>query len=447
VQGITFERYKVEIKEKGKKPRVEKIPLADGKDPRRASDDMQKKLEDYYFITNLKIDTNTGDLVPKSKTEKRNHWVVVDRITRDGSRVELYNPFPNKYQEYSFSEFYRSVGGDPNSGWWLERGSGQIGGGNDSRGNGKGLLEIPKTATPDFKVRLEVPKRDGDTAEQYVYIGGKQKTDLCGEFCVAYIVGDSMVNALKRWNEKKKPEPAGLWELSTILKAYGYRDGAVRPFSIITLLEYWKLVQPKLYGYHVDENKGTGTRELSTILKAYGYTNLGDLTGYRAGLTDESTKEFLPSPGRIKSKLETHYLIAGVGINNKSGKLIKGSTTRHWVVLENITPVGNLVGGNGGWVELYNPFTNIMEEYSVREFANSMNSETGLWGDDGLWVTRDMEPKFMKQTVADPLPEVKDTRPVIKIGGKGGNKEGGNKKSGNVAGQKDNKVGGKNHGR
>jgi hypothetical protein len=119
----------------------------------------------------------------------------------------------------------------------------------------------------------------------------------------------------------------------------------------------------------------------------------------------------------MKKKLETHFLVAGVGIDGLTGRLKRGhKAVRHWVVVERIAPEGKHFlrqhyGGNGGWVTLYNPFTNVMEEYSYREFTDSM-SENGLW--EGLWVKRNITPVFGNQTVFSPSIDAKGTSQGIK---------------------------------
>jgi len=375
---------------------VNNITLAAKADDRHASDELQKKLLQYYFIMLVTINPKTGELIPlpEDDPKKRNHWVVVDRITRNGGRVELYNPSPNKRQSYTFNEFYKSVGSNPNSGWWVER---------------KQYLkaddyEIPK----EFKVAIDTPKNPKfpNDAEQYIWIGGNKKTRLCGEFCVAYILGNTIDKVLKNWNEKP---PAGLGELSTFLKAYGYLKGT-KSFSMETVLDYWKETQPKLYEYHVGQKEGKGentnTRELKSILNAYGYhndqkNNRADFRDFNEGLKSAG---LLPSsPGRIQKMLDDYFLIAGVGIDDVTGRLIRRDKVRHWVVVEKIDPRGNLVGGNGGWVELYNPFQNRWEEYSYKEFIYSMDNKEGVWS--GLWVKRDITPKFTSQDVLDPIIE------------------------------------------
>ena len=77
-------------------------------------------LEKYYLIAGVKIDLNSGKL----RGQGIGHWVVLDKIVPNGINggwVELYNPFPNKRQEYSYDEFIKSCGGPSWSGVWIKR--------------------------------------------------------------------------------------------------------------------------------------------------------------------------------------------------------------------------------------------------------------------------------------------------------------------------------------
>jgi hypothetical protein len=84
------------------------------------------------------------------------------------------------------------------------------------------------------------------------------------------------------------------------------------------------------------------------------------------------------SPGRFRKKLETHYLIAAIRIDNRAGNIGEGDVG-HWVILDKVFPEG--VGR--GWVEAYNPFPNERQTYSFTEFVRSCEAEdwTGLWVD------------------------------------------------------------------
>lgn len=80
----------------------------------------QKMLENYYLIAGVKIDRITGKL----KAQGVGHWVVLDKIEPNGINggwVEIYNPFPNKRQEYSYDEFITACGGPYWYGLWVKR--------------------------------------------------------------------------------------------------------------------------------------------------------------------------------------------------------------------------------------------------------------------------------------------------------------------------------------
>jgi len=361
-----------------------KIPLANSKDAyddRHASDEFQGKLSKFYFITLVTINPNTGELIPNLDPTKRNHWVVVDKVSHNGVRVEIYNPSPNKRQAYSFREFSGSVGSNPNTGWWVQR---------------KRSVKADKPAPEKFEVKIDHATADLNDAEQYMLVENLKKTNLCGEFSVSYILMDSLGFVLERWHDnqeilkKRSRQTAGVWELATVLQAYGFNNmegiaGGTQSFSIDKVLQYWKMVQPDLYNSILGSgnNKPTGMDDLLTILKAYGYNNKGD---YGVGGLESS-------PGRSAAKLNMYYLIAGVKIDTgKKGRLKNklGDGVDHWVVVTEINPVGTMVGGNGGWVKLYNPYSNVIEEYSYKEFMESFSGA-------GLWIMRDITPLFIRQ--------------------------------------------------
>lgn len=370
-------------------------------------DGLQERISTHYLIALVIID-KSGALIPKAEaTEKAGipHWVLVENITCNGKWLVLYNPFPNRIQEYSFTEFVSSS--SIVSGLWVKR------------KNPMACTSIEAASTTSYKVALDIVRPpDYRGAEQYIDREGGKKTNLCGEFSVAYILTRSMDHGIKQWKEKQPAETRGF---ITILQAYSGlgKDASQRkPFTIGTVLDHWREVQPLLYKKHVIDNETTSSEPLKSILRAYGYTNPGDFTDFTAGLTDPVTRKYLPSPGRMAKMLETHFLIAGVGIN-KAGIVKNRGEIRHWVVVEKMRPVGRHYltkhfGGNGGWVELYNPFMNVMEEYSYLEFANSM-SETGLWS-SGLWVKRNVDPVFTSQVVLTPVQAI--GKPGVKVGGR-----------------------------
>lgn len=81
---------------------------------------LQRMLETYYLIAGVRIDGVTGKL----RGQGIGHWVVLDKITPNGINggwVEIYNPFPNKRQEYSYDEFINACGGPSWTGLWVKR--------------------------------------------------------------------------------------------------------------------------------------------------------------------------------------------------------------------------------------------------------------------------------------------------------------------------------------
>jgi len=51
------------------------------------------------------------------------HWVVLDKITPYGvnrAQVEIYNPYPNRREEYSYADFIRSCA-PTYTGLWVNR--------------------------------------------------------------------------------------------------------------------------------------------------------------------------------------------------------------------------------------------------------------------------------------------------------------------------------------
>jgi hypothetical protein len=218
-----------------------------------------------------------------------------------------------------------------------------------------------------------------------MHVEGHRKTNLCGEFCVSFILTQSMEKALARWMAKPSTD---LSDLLTWLRAYGFVNGKQsanqsqksKSFSIDIVLNYWKAVQPDLYKSILggSNNLPTGPQDLKTILTAYGYK-----------WEDLKDGGLLPTPSKTAAKLKTHFMIAGVNIDASKGGTLGGSIA-HWIVVDKITPIGNLVGGNGGWVELYNPFLNRWEEYSYREFTKDYIGPV-------LWVPRDVHPVFERQ--------------------------------------------------
>lgn len=82
----------------------------------------KKQLEARYLIVNVRIDSS-GKLISKEEGKGPKHWVVLDKITPYGvnrGRVEIYNPYPNRREEYSYADFIRSCA-PTYTGLWVNR--------------------------------------------------------------------------------------------------------------------------------------------------------------------------------------------------------------------------------------------------------------------------------------------------------------------------------------
>ena len=80
----------------------------------------QKKLKTHYLIAAIRIKSLAGNI----GEGKVGHWVVLDKVFPEGINrgwVEIYNPFPNKRQQYSFSEFIKSCEAEGWTGLWVNR--------------------------------------------------------------------------------------------------------------------------------------------------------------------------------------------------------------------------------------------------------------------------------------------------------------------------------------
>lgn len=186
------------------------------------------------------------------------------------------------------------------------------------------VLRLP--ADPE----IQQARDDGRTGAQYINVKDatgwdKVNHNLCGEFCVAALGGSDIVPFLKQW-----------------LEAYdNARD----------ILE---------------KDEGTSIVDLQAMLDVF----QKDYDFFRAEAS------VLPiTPSYLRRTLDTGKMaIVGTGITY-DGILKWGSRIRHWVVIEDLTPVGN-----SGWVRVYNPFSDKEEVYTFDEvFDPNSRSAIGLW--------------------------------------------------------------------
>lgn len=360
----------------------------------------QKFLQTHYLLANVVVDRFSGRLIANDALKQSwiNHWVVLDKLmpnAADGGRVQIYNPFQNRRQEYSYEQFIRSFGGATFTGAWIKRMDDQpspsagavtfkkwntavndfaeIPGGKKIMAINPGIvlsmtgqLETVNSVKwtqvsyrnklgwardsmlddyadrfPENEVFIPNPTPDVDDAAQYMFLLGEngEKNNMCGQLCAAFII----------------------------------------KVDIETFVDDWRVKANNFYRLAIAGNadNATGVDSLASMFKVAPYnTQPGDVMRFEIPMMDPITNRVVVSPGRIETMLKTHYLVAGVRIK-PTGKL-SGGGLGHWVVLDGITPNGRL-GGNGGWVEIYNPFINKRQEYSYEEFMTSFAGFLGLW--------------------------------------------------------------------
>lgn len=171
---------------------------------------------------------------------------------------------------------------------------------------------------------------ESDAAQYMIYKGVKQY-NLCGQFCVAYCMRF-------RAATDNIDDYFNIWE--------------------ITSLKWWQTIFKNRLA------RTTGIYDLEMMLKPY-------------GATTRKWSEVPVKPEYFKDMLIRHQVIAGVKIDH-TGYLVGGGIP-HWVVLDGI----EIVDKNHSILDIYNPYTNLVEKYSWREFMTSTGSYK-----QGIWVAR-----------------------------------------------------------
>jgi hypothetical protein len=185
-------------------------------------------------------------------------------------------------------------------------------------------LRLP--ADPEF----DAARQAGRTGAQYIDIGAALgyaliQHNLCGQLCVAALIGSDVIPVLKR-----------------SLEAFP---------SARELLA---------------QDRGTTTLDVEALLtlvgKKYEFFRAEPSI---APLTPEYLRRSLDG-GRMAIVLTG---VTGLGVIRASSKIL------HWVVLEDVFPVAN-----SAWVRIYNPFQNREEVYPLEAVFNPISKSTiGLW--------------------------------------------------------------------
>jgi hypothetical protein len=168
---------------------------------------------------------------------------------------------------------------------------------------------------------------------------------------------------------------------------------ALAGVDIIPLLQKWLSFYPRAHEI-LTRDRGTSIPDLQSTLDMFGVKH----EFYRAvGSTSPIT------PIYVRRKLDmgmTGIVFTGV---TPYGVVSSRSPIRHWVVVEDILRVGS-----GGWVRLYNPFTNREETYLFEEvFDLPARDSIGLWVQPRLPGASETAvlKVAMPQPLAQPLPQ------------------------------------------
>ena len=154
--------------------------------------------------------------------------------------------------------------------------------------------------------------------------------------------------------------------------------------EVIPTLNQWKGVYSRARDIIKDPGEGTSTRDLQSLLSMF------KLSNESINIKIEKDQFAFLSANRLRELLhQGTMLITGVNIKG-NGKLSGEGNIRHWVVVEDVLPVGN-----SGWVRLYNSFHNMDEVYTYRTFIASFNAFGSITG-AGLWVNHPRMPITLK---------------------------------------------------
>lgn len=180
---------------------------------------------------------------------------------------------------------------------------------------------------------LKIPSRiPGAKVAQYMYRRGVKNYNLCGPFCVAYIMQDE----------------AGMDDIDQFL-------------------DYWEL-NNSWYKKVFTNNLGrkTGVYDLTRFIQSYD------------GVPDPIPFNKIPlKAGAIGEMLSTHQAIIGVHIDYRGFPV--GNGIPHWIVMDGI----EIFDDDYSLVKVYNPFNNSERPISWQELKIS----TGPYK-NGLWVER-----------------------------------------------------------
>lgn len=175
----------------------------------------------------------------------------------------------------------------------------------------------------------DIQTADPNDAQQYVDWEGYKQVNMCGEICIAYILG----------------------------------------VKLSFVLQEWKARQLTLYKRIFGAGRATGTtkEDLTRIMDA-----LAGEAHFNIANLESVAKKY--SPAQLAGLLEKYHIIAACNINSINGALRSGRIG-HWVCVVAVYPDRQGMG----WIDVMNPFNNCVERYSWAEWvANTRNYPSGL---------------------------------------------------------------------
>jgi hypothetical protein len=192
-------------------------------------------------------------------------------------------------------------------------------------------------------------------------------TNLCGEFAVAYITNQPIVNVLSDWVKKGQPP----------------KNAPSVP------------VNPKETLLSTSTKGETSVYDLESMLDVYGrsYTPLinRNTADWTSIFQDQAVpgKPLIFTPEKIQAQLDRgQVLIIGVGIDGKGNIVITQSydptkSVPHWIIVEKVQPES----ATEGQVLIYNPYTNSEEPITFSDLTAGYKNFQGSDMPDGLFVS------------------------------------------------------------
>ncbi len=201
-----------------------------------------------------------------------------------------------------------------------------------------GFLEDFNSEFPLGVVAAATQTRTPNDAAQDIVWLDKVQYNLCGEFCVAFLAGDSIDGMLTKW----KPKSPTLFN---------------KIFRVLVAGKFANLSRP------------TGRSEVQDMLAVYNKVGVE----FDKLLQDPVKGDTIVTPGRFATVTSAYDIILGVNIDAVTGD-IRGQGIGHWICVTEVKPDGR----NRGWVTFYNPFPNQMQRESWGTLVGSMHEPYGL---------------------------------------------------------------------